>query len=79
MPRVWTGALAWRTGRKSIWCALLLFAIARPSSRVACCCWLLLLLALAHATDSHVHAFGIDWDNTSGTNNGHFAPFNWQG
>lgn len=36
-------------------------------------------LALANATRSHVHAFGIDWDNTSGTNNGHFAPFNWQG
>jgi hypothetical protein len=36
-------------------------------------------LALAHATDSHVHAFGIDWDNTSGNNNGHFASFNWRG
>ena len=36
-------------------------------------------LALAHATRSHVHAFGIDWDNTSGKNNGHFANFNWQG
>jgi hypothetical protein len=36
-------------------------------------------LALAHSTGSHVHAFGIDWDNTSGKNNGHFAPFNWQG
>jgi len=36
-------------------------------------------LALAHATRSHVHAFGIDWDNTSGKNNGHFAPFTWQG
>ena len=36
-------------------------------------------LALAHATDSHVHAFGIDWDDTSGKNNGHFATFNWQG
>ncbi len=36
-------------------------------------------LALAHSTRSHVHAFGIDWDNTSGTNNGHYAPFNWQG
>lgn len=36
-------------------------------------------LALAHATRSHVHAFGIDWDNTSGKNNGHFAPFRWQG
>jgi hypothetical protein len=36
-------------------------------------------LALAHATRSHVHAFGIDWDNTSGHNNGHFAPFDWRG
>jgi hypothetical protein len=36
-------------------------------------------LALAHGTRSHVHAFGIDWDNTSGKNNGHFAPFEWQG
>ena len=23
-------------------------------------------------------AFGLDWDDTSGKNNGHFAPFNWQ-
>src|ERR687885_648319 len=36
-------------------------------------------LALAHGTASHVHAFGIDWDNTSGKNNGHFAPFDWRG
>lgn len=36
-------------------------------------------LGLAHGTRSHVHAFGIDWDDTSGKNNGHFAPFNWQG
>jgi len=36
-------------------------------------------LALAHATRSHVHAFGLDWDDTSGRNNGHFAPFFWQG
>jgi hypothetical protein len=35
-------------------------------------------LALATASRSHVHAFGLDWDDTSGTNNGHFAPFNWQ-
>jgi hypothetical protein len=35
-------------------------------------------LALAHATMSHLHAFGIDWDDTSGKNNGHFAPFNWR-
>jgi len=35
-------------------------------------------LALAKATRSHLHVFGINWDDTSGTNNGHFAPFNWQ-
>ncbi len=36
-------------------------------------------LALAHATESHVHAFGESWDEVSGRNNGHFAPFSWQG
>jgi hypothetical protein len=36
-------------------------------------------LALAHATRSHFHAFGLNWDDTSGRNNGHFAPFSWQG
>lgn len=36
-------------------------------------------LALARAVRSHLHAFGIDWDDTSGRNNGHFAPFAWQG
>jgi len=36
-------------------------------------------LALAKSTGSHFHVFGIDWDDTSGTNNGHFAPFSWQG
>jgi hypothetical protein len=35
-------------------------------------------LALAHATRSHLHIFGLDWDDTSGQNNGHFAPFNWR-
>lgn len=35
-------------------------------------------LALAKATDSHLHAFGLSWDDTSGNNNGHFAPFNWR-
>ncbi len=34
-------------------------------------------LALAKATRSKFHAFGIDWDDTSGTRNGHFAPFAW--
>jgi len=35
-------------------------------------------LALARATHSRLHAFGLDWDDTSGQNNGHFAPFHWQ-
>ena len=34
-------------------------------------------LALAKASRSHMHGFGIDWDETSGRNNGHFAPFSW--
>jgi len=36
-------------------------------------------LALAKAVRSHLHAFGLDWDDDSGRNNGHFAPFSWQG
>jgi hypothetical protein len=36
-------------------------------------------LALAKAVRSHLHVFGIDWDDDSGRNNGHFAPFNWKG
>lgn len=36
-------------------------------------------LALARASRSHLHAFGIDWDDDSGRNNGHLAPFSWQG
>jgi hypothetical protein len=35
-------------------------------------------LALAKATRSHMHVFGLDWDDASGQNNGHFAPFHWQ-
>lgn len=34
-------------------------------------------LALAKATVSKFHAFGIDWEDASGTRNGHFAPFSW--
>jgi hypothetical protein len=34
-------------------------------------------LALAKATRSSMHAFGIDWDDATGTRNGHFAPFAW--
>ena len=36
-------------------------------------------LALANATRSSFHAFGIDWDDSSGTRNGHFASFAWNG
>ena len=34
-------------------------------------------LALAKASRGHLHAFGINWDDTSGKVNGHFAPFAW--
>ena len=34
-------------------------------------------LALAKATRSRFDAFGISWDDGSGTRNGHFAPFRW--
>lgn len=33
--------------------------------------------ALARGTGGHLHAFGLDWDDDSGRNNGHFAPFHW--
>lgn len=36
-------------------------------------------LALGQATHTHLHAFGLDWDDTTGQNNGHLAPFKWQG
>lgn len=36
-------------------------------------------LALANASHSRFHAFGIDWEDASGTRNGHFAPFSWAG
>ena len=34
--------------------------------------------ALAHASRSHVHAFGLAWDDASGKNNGQYAPFSWR-
>lgn len=34
-------------------------------------------LSLAKATRSRIHAFGIDWEDDTGTRNGHFAPFSW--
>jgi hypothetical protein len=35
-------------------------------------------LALAKATRSHLHGFGLNWDDESGKNNGHFATFEWR-
>ncbi len=34
-------------------------------------------LALAKATRSIFNVFGINWSDTTGTRNGHFAPFAW--
>lgn len=34
-------------------------------------------LALAKATRSIFKVFGVDWSDSSGTRNGHFAPFAW--
>jgi hypothetical protein len=34
---------------------------------------------LAKATGSRLHAFGLDWEDASGGNNAHFAPFDWRG
>ncbi len=34
-------------------------------------------LALAKATRSSFHAFGIDWDDATGNRNAHFSPFAW--
>jgi hypothetical protein len=36
-------------------------------------------LGLGKAVRSHLHAFGLDWDDTSGRNNGHLAPCDWRG
>ncbi len=35
-------------------------------------------LALCHASKSHVKALGLAWDDASGKNNGHYAPFTWR-
>jgi DNA-binding NarL/FixJ family response regulator len=35
-------------------------------------------LAVARALKSRVHALGLTWDDASGKNNGHFAPFAWR-
>ena len=36
-------------------------------------------LSLARATRSLFNVFGIRWNDSSGTRNGHFAPFAWTG
>jgi hypothetical protein len=36
-------------------------------------------VALARALKSHVDALGLSWHDTSGSNNGQYAPFSWQG
>lgn len=36
-------------------------------------------LNLASALRNVISAFGIDWRDTTGRTNGHFAPFDWQG
>ena len=36
-------------------------------------------LGLAKATRTLFNAFGIQWTDSSGTRNGHFAPFAWTG
>ena len=36
-------------------------------------------LGLAKATRSLFRVFGIEWNDASGTRNGHFAPFAWTG
>jgi len=35
--------------------------------------------ALARATRSHVDVLGFRWHDTTGRNNGQYAPFSWQG
>ena len=35
--------------------------------------------ALAHALKSHVDALGLSWKDSSGKNNGQYAPFSWRG
>jgi hypothetical protein len=35
-------------------------------------------ISLAHAMKSHVNAFSVSWNDTSGKNNGQYAPFSWR-
>jgi len=34
--------------------------------------------ALARASESHVNALGLKWNDTNGKNNGQYAPFSWR-
>ena len=34
-------------------------------------------LALAKASKNMFNGFGVEWMDSSGTRNAHFAPFNW--
>lgn len=36
-------------------------------------------ISLANAIQSQVNAFGLSWNDTSGQNNGQYAPFTWAG
>ena len=36
-------------------------------------------LSIAKAVRSKFNAFGITWNDSTGTRNGHFAPFSWAG
>jgi hypothetical protein len=33
---------------------------------------------LARASKSHINALGLSWHDTSGGNNGQYAPFSWK-
>jgi hypothetical protein len=35
-------------------------------------------VALAHASNSHVDALGLAWDDATGRNSGQYAPFSWR-
>jgi hypothetical protein len=36
-------------------------------------------LSMARALLSKFNVFGIQWNDSTGTRNGHFAPFAWAG
>lgn len=35
-------------------------------------------IAIARAIRNHIHAFGLEWQDESGSNSGAFAPFTWR-